>query len=368
MWRLLAVCTLGLLLGAVAMDGYVAYEQPKYERSRPQRARRLLPVTLPERAFRRQDLGQFGSLPDVYPRRFSVPRPEEVALGRMFFFDKRFSRNHDVSCNSCHPLDNYGMDNRGVSKGHLGQTGRRNAPTVYNAAGNGIQFWDGRARDVEEQATMPMQDPFEMAMTEPRILETVRSIPEYVERLKAIFPNEPDPVNLQSIGFVIGAFERQLVTPSRWDDFLEGDEQALTEREKRGFVTFFQLGCPSCHSGRLIGGGHFERLGQARPWPNQTDMGYSQRRENKEPMFKVASLRNVAKTAPYFHDASADTLEAAVKKMAAYQLGIQLSDAQAGSITAFLGTLTGDLPYAYTWQPELPPSTAATPKPTRDGY
>jgi cytochrome c peroxidase len=169
---------------------------------------------------------------------------------------------------------------------------------------------------------------------------------------------------------VIGSFERGLVTPSRWDDFLIGDEQALSAQEKRGFLTFQHLGCQSCHAGRLVGGTHFETLGQARPWPNQTDLGRNQLFDLnvRTPAFKVASLRNVEKTAPYFHDASSETLPDAVRRMAEHQLGLALTPETIEDVVAWLRTLTGDLPTHYIFEPELPPSTEATPKPERDGY
>jgi cytochrome c peroxidase len=322
--------------------------------------------TTPE-PFAEKHVAAFSPLPTVYAGRFSTPTPAEMDLGRQFFYDKRFSKNHDVSCNSCHPLLDYGMDNRGVSLGHVGQTGTRNAPSVYNAAGHGFQFWDGRAEDVEAQAPMPVMDPFEMAMSEERLLATLRSIPEYAAALKRLYPEDRDPVSIKNFGKVIGAFERGLVTPSRWDDFLAGAPGALTPKEKAGFMMFRHLDCVSCHEGRLIGGGHFEALGQVLPWPNQTDKGRNPP-GSQTPMFKVASLRNVAKTAPYFHDASAEDLPQAVRLMAAHQLGLQVTDEQVDLVVTWLGTLTGDLPLHHIYQPDLPESTAATPKPTRDGH
>lgn len=357
----------GLLLGAVVGDGYVAYNQPAYQRPRPERARRALPRSTPLQPLTANALQAFSALPPVFEGRFGPPTPAEVDLGRQFFYDKRFSKNQDISCNSCHPLLKYGMDNRGVSLGHVGQTGTRNAPSVYNAAGHGMQFWDGRASDVETQASMPVLDPFEMAMTEERLVATLRSIPEYSRKLKELYPEDADPVSVRNFGRVLGAFERGLVTPGRFDDFLLGNRSALSPKEVGGFALFVQLGCSECHSGRLVGGGHFETLGQTIPWPNQTDKGSNQP-DAKHPMFKVASLRNVAQTAPYFHDASAAHLPDAVRLMAKHQLGISLSDGQVDSLVTWLETLTGDLPLHHIYEPDLPESTPLTPKPTRDGY
>ncbi len=326
--------------------------------------------TIEEHPASAAQLTSFSPLPEVFERAYVQPDRDAMALGRMFFFDKRFSRNHDTACSSCHPLAQYGMDGRGVSIGHLGQSGRRNAPTVYNAGGSGLQFWDGRAREVESQALMPLLDPFEMAMTRERVVQTMKSIPEYVDALHQVFPDEADPVTFQNFGIVVGAFERGLVTPSRWDRYLAGDELALSEVEKEGFGIFTQLGCPNCHAGQLIGGTHIEVLGAAWPWPNQTDLGQNQLQPGSInlPMFKVASLRNVAMTAPYFHDASSDTLEDAVRRMGKHQLGLKLSKEHIDPVVAWLKSLTGALPLQYIEPPALPPSTVATPKPQRDGY
>jgi cytochrome c peroxidase len=366
----IVVLALGFLLGAGSTYAYQAYSKPKVAQRGLAPVRPLGKPQYQPRAVTKSELSSYAPLPELYERRDLAVGWDEIRLGRQFFFDPRFSKNHDISCNSCHPLDKFGMDGRGVSIGHLGQTGRRNAPTVYNAAGNGSLFWDGRAPTIEEQAGMPVLDPFEMAMTKERVLTTLRSIPEYVNALKEIFPNEADPVTYQNFAYVIASFERRLVTPGRWDRYLGGDEQALTAEEKRGFMDFYQLGCPSCHAGRLVGGTHFEMLGQSRPWPNQTDLGRSELFGGRAqtPSFKVASLRNVEKTAPYFHDASSDTLDDAVRRMAKHQLGLELDDEKTQSVVVWLKTLTGDLPTDYIRKPELAPSTASTPKPERDGY
>lgn len=366
MLRFFLLCVLAFALGVVSMDGYAAYKQPSYKQERPTRGRRILPMSLARARSKASDVDQFKPLPEVFAGRWAHPEAEEITLGRMLFFDRRLSRNHDISCNDCHPLDRFGMDGRGVSIGHVGQTGRRNAPTVYNAAGHGMQFWDGRASDVEEQALMPLVDPGEMAMSEQRVMQTVRAIPDYVSRFEALYPQDTDPVSFDNVGRVIGAFERGLVTPGRWDRFLNGERTALTVAERRGLSTFVGLGCPTCHAGALVGGTHFEQLGQFKPWPNQQDKGAGQ--GSGSLMFKVASLRNVEKTAPYFHDASADTLEAAVRKMAAYQLGIDISEAQLASVVTWLKSLTGTLPHFYIEPPTLPPNTDALPQATRDGY
>lgn len=365
-----ALWAFGLTLGAALGQTLFGTAGVELRRGYRQAARPLHVVAQPMRPIDDTFLQPFPPLPDVFERQKMRPLREEAALGKAFFFDKRFSRNHELSCNSCHPLDSFGMDGRGVSIGHVGQTGRRNAPTVYNAAGQAFQFWDGRARDVEEQAAFPLLDPFEMAMDPERVLQTLRSIPEYVAELKRVFPNESDPVTVQNFAYVIGAFERTLVTPSRWDRFVMGDTEALNEEEQRGFIVFNQLGCVSCHTGALVGGNQFAVLGQARPWPNQLDLGNGMfsGMTRPVPMFKVASLRNVTKTAPYFHDASSETLEDAVRRMAEHQLGVAVTNDQVNAVVTWLDSLTGELPAHVIAEPELPPSTDETPKPERDGY
>jgi cytochrome c peroxidase len=369
--RLSLLVFAGLLLGLWVGQGVLLWRAPKKPKFRGFVERPLHLYQQEPPPLRQNQLGGFSPLPEVFERRQQLkPTREEMDLGRQFFYDARFSRNHDISCNSCHPLDRHGMDGKGVSVGHLGQTGRRNAPTVYNSAGQAFQFWDGRARDVEEQARFPVLDPFEMAMDEARVVATLRSIPQYVEALQRVFPNEADPVTFRAFAHVVGAFERGLVTPARWDRFVEGDELALSAEEKRGFAVFNQLGCVSCHVGTLVGGGRFEVLGQHRSWPNQTDVGSGSFQSSTRVMltFRVASLRNVAETAPYFHDASSTTLEDAVRRMAEHQLGVQATAEQAKAIATWLGSLTGALPEHYIQKPELPPSTEATPTPERYGY
>lgn len=308
----------------------------------------------------------FGQLPAAFVPAGSTISDDHVQLGRMLYFDTRLSKNHDLSCNSCHDLEKYGVDGEKFSKGHKGQLGSRNSPTVYNAAGRHVQFWDGRAADVEEQATGPILNPVEMAMPdEARVVATLESIPTYVEMFEKAFPGEDRPITLKNVGIVIGAFERKLVTPSRWDEFLAGKDDSLTDQEKAGFNAFVDTGCVACHTGPLVGGAMFQKLGSVKPWPNDKDQGRFDvtKNETDRMMFSVPTLRNVEKTAPYFHDASAATLEEAVTMMARHQLGKELTQEETASIVAWLKTLTGKIPADYIVKPELPASTETTPKP-----
>ncbi len=320
-------------------------------------------------ALKPEDVSAFGVLPKEMTSDANPITDAKVELGRELYYDARFSKNQDISCNTCHGLDNYGVDGKPVSEGHKGQKGARNAPTVYNAAGHFVQFWDGRAADVEEQAKGPVLNPVEMAMPDDKaVLNVLRSIPEYVDSFKKAFPDDKDPVSYDNFGKAIGAFERKLVTPSRWDKFVGGDATALTDEEKRGAKAFMDAGCTTCHSGPYLGGQMYQKAGLVKPWPNQKDQGRYEvtKKDSDKMMFKVPSLRNIAKTAPYFHDASATTLDQAVTIMADHQLGKRLEEAQVKAIVTFLNALTGDLPKDLIKKPELPKSTAKTPKPSPD--
>jgi cytochrome c peroxidase len=309
----------------------------------------------------------FQPLPETAAPKDGVMTDEQIALGRMLYHDTRLSKSQKISCNSCHGLAQYGVDNRPTSTGHNGQKGDRNSPTVYNAAAHFLQFWDGRARNVEEQAKGPVLNPVEMAMaSEKEVVAVLNSMPEYVEAFRKAFPGEKDPVTYDNLGKAIGAFERKLMTPARWDKFLKGDQAALTPAEKAGFNEFADAGCQGCHSGALLGGNMFQKIGAAKPWPDATDEGRYKVTKNEADklIFKVPSLRNIEKTAPYFHDGKTAGLNEAVARMAEYQVGKTLTDAQIGSILTWMGSLTGEIPAEYIKEPVLPKSTNRTPKPS----
>jgi cytochrome c peroxidase len=283
-----------------------------------------------------------------------------VKLGRMLFFDKRLSKNGDLSCNSCHQLDKYGVDGLRTSTGNGGKKGKRNAPTVYHAAGFFQQFWDGRASDVEEQAKGPITNPNEMAMASgDAVVGVLKAIPGYVDAFKTAFPADAKPISYDNVGRAIGAFERLLTTKSRWDQYLGGDKSALTGEEKEGLKVFTNVGCMVCHTGEMLGGNSFQKLGSVEAWPNQNDQGRFEVTKSAmdKMMFKVPTLRNVAMTGPYFHDGSAATLEDAVRMMGKHQLGLDLTEQEVGSMVTWLKSLTGTLPASeLIAEPELPPS------------
>lgn len=312
----------------------------------------------------RAALGLFAVLPAEFGAPGGPPSPAQVALGRLLYFDPRLSKNQDISCNTCHPLDKFGVDHERTSTGHRKQKGGRNAPTVLNAAGHFVQFWDGRAADVEAQAKGPILNPIEMAMPDPaRVLTTLTSIPGYAPLFAAAFPSDANPISYDNVAKAIGAFERKLATPSRWDAYLKGDDKALSDAEQAGLQAFIDTGCATCHQGALVGGGMYQKAGLVKPWPNLKDDGRFAvtKVEADRMVFKVPSLRNIAQTAPYFHDGSVATLPEAVALMARHQLGKELEDGKVQAIATFLAALTGELPKALIAPPTLPPSSATTP-------
>jgi cytochrome c peroxidase len=308
----------------------------------------------------------FKPLPELMPAKSGPPSEEMIALGRVLYYEKRLSKDQDHSCNSCHNLQTYGVDNKATSDGFKGQLGDRNSPTVYNAAGHFVQFWDGRAADVEEQAKGPVLNPVEMALPDAKSAESVlRSMPEYVDMFKKAFPEDRDPVTFDNMAKAIGAFERKLTTPSRWDKYLAGDESALTNDEKKGFLKFVEAGCQTCHAGTLVGGNLYQKLGAAKEFPDQSDPGRMKvtKAEADKMVFKVPSLRNIEKTGPYYHNGKVTSLEEATSMMAELQLGKTLKPEEVASIVTWMKSLTGEIPADYIKEPPMPKSTPKTPKP-----
>ena len=311
----------------------------------------------------------FEPVPSTIPALNDNPITEEkIDLGKALFFDPRMSASGVFSCNSCHNLATGGDDNMPTSIGHGWQKGPRNSPTALNAIFNEAQFWDGRAPDLAAQAKGPVQAGVEMANTPENVIATLNSMPQYVEWFKAAFPDEADPVTFDNFAKAIEAFEATLVTPSPFDSFLNGDEAALDDQEKLGLQLFVDAGCASCHGGVNIGGNGYYPFGLVeRPGADilpEGDRGRFQVTEtvDDEYVFRAAPLRNIAVTAPYFHSGVVWDLRTAVDIMATSQLGADLDDEQIDAITAFLGSLTGEVPEVV--YPILPPETAATPRPT----
>jgi cytochrome c peroxidase len=265
-----------------------------------------------------------------------------ITLGKKLYSDPRLSINDTISCNSCHQLNNFGVDGQPTSPGHEGKRGGRNSPTTLNAALHIAQFWDGRAKDVEEQALGPILNPIEMGMpSEAAVVDKLKKIDEYKAMFAEAFKDEKDPMQYKNIGKAIGAFERTLLTPSRFDDFLNGDEKALNEKERRGLHKFIQMGCVNCHNGVVLGGNSYKKIGLVEPYET-SDVGRFAVTglETDKKVFKVPSLRNITKTGPYFHDGSVKTLDEAIEEMAEHQLGRKVGPGFIEDVKAFLGSLT----------------------------
>lgn len=283
-----------------------------------------------------------------------LPLPEtlaldaaKVALGRQLFSDTRLSGDGSIACISCHDLGRGGDDGLPVSKGVAGRLGDINAPTVFNAAFNFRQFWDGRAATLEAQVDGPVHNPVEMAADWPRVLQLLQQDASLRRRFAEAYPQGLNEANVRH---AIAEFERSLVTPSRFDRWLRGDDGALSEDEKAGYRLFKRHGCSSCHQGVNVGGNLFQRFGVMDDYfarkgtLTRADLGRFNvtGREDDRHVFKVPTLRNVALTAPYFHDASAVSLEDAVSVMGRYQLGIELPARDVTLIAAFLQSLSGE--------------------------
>jgi len=295
--------------------------------------------------------------------------PEQIELGQWLFFEPRLSKSHIITCNTCHSVGTGGADNIPTSVGHGWQHGPRNSPTVLNAVFNAAQFWDGRAADLAEQAKGPVQASVEMNATPQHVEDTLRSIPQYVEKFAAAFPKDKNPVSFDNMAKAIEAFESTLTTPnSRMDQFLMGKD-TLNGQELTGLKLFIDKGCVACHSGVNFGGQNYYPFGLVkRPGADVLPEGDRGRFDvtktaSDEYVFRAGPLRNIALTAPYFHSGEVWSLEEAVALMGTSQLGTELDDKEVKAITAFLHTLTGEQPKVE--YPVLPPSTKDTPKPSR---
>ena len=274
--------------------------------------------------------------------------PKKVELGKKLYFEKALSSNGTISCNSCHKLDNFGVDNEATSLGHDGKRGGRNSPTSLNSHLNFVQFWDGRAKDLADQAKGPILNPVEHGIKDAKEAMTKIDTTEYAAMFKAAFPEEKKPMTWDNLAIAIGEFEKTLVTPSRFDDYLQGDIHALNSQERKGLQTFMAIGCTSCHLGEGLGGSMYQKLGLVKPYPTK-DTGRHEVTGKKRDKFKfkVPSLRNVTETAPYYHDGSIKSLDKAIELMAEHQIGKTLSSDEVSDIKAFLGSLKAKEPLKY---------------------
>ncbi|WP_219893400.1 cytochrome-c peroxidase [Aquisediminimonas profunda] len=294
--------------------------------------------------------------------------PELVELGSMLYSDPRLSASHSIACAACHSMGLGGADARPTSLGHRWQHGGRNAPTVLNAVYNTAQFWDGRAKDLTEQAGGPISNPIEMAMPSEQVIPMLKSIPGYAGLFARAFPSGKDPIRMANVQAAIAAYEATLVTPNApFDHFLKGDAQALKQAERRGLKSFIDNGCAACHSGMNLGGGMYAKFGVASPPPAELlppgDLGRFAITKNEADRYsyKVPTLRNIALTAPYFHTGKVWDLNEAVAIMANTQLGKTLPQQEVSDIVTFLKSLTGEQPKIVV--PALPPVTGTSTRP-----
>jgi cytochrome c peroxidase len=340
----------GLFFGALILSGWAllntfADMQSAKDKQRPSgsltREERIEQIPLAVRIY-------FRPLPDKMPGSEN-DTPELIALGRKLYFEKKISLTQTQSCNDCHRLDNMmsGVDYKPTSTGVKGIAGTRNSPTVLNAGFQRMQFWDGRADDLFEQAKGPLLNPIEMAMPDANeVVSRLKNTSDYPKLFKRAFPNQREPVTFDNTACAIAAFERTLVTPSRFDRYLKGDLDAISMDEERGLMRFVETGCVDCHSSFLVGGRLLRKLGEHHPYDNQSDKGRFAvtKDENDIYVFKVPTLRNVTLTQPYFYDGKVETLPEAVRLMAWLQLDTKLSFSEIDEIVLFLNTLDSERP------------------------
>jgi cytochrome c peroxidase len=281
----------------------------------------------------------FAPIPvTLVDRNLEAPK---IALGKKLYLETKLSRSGTISCNSCHRLDNFGVDNMPTSPGHNGLFGGRNSPSTFNAALHFVQFWDGRAKDLAEQALGPLTNPIEHGLkNHDEVLKILKNA-GYEQEFRFAFPESQKPLVIENVAKAIATFEKTLMTPSAFDSYLHGDVHALSENERKGLKKFIEVGCTQCHSGPLLGGNSFQKLGVVKPYPTK-DLGVFEvtKKSRDKFKFKTPSLRNIVKTGPYFHDGSIQTLEESIKIMGEYQLGKDLSAADINEIIVFLNSLT----------------------------
>jgi len=308
----------------------------------------------------------FGaSIVSPLPKKPPVPADNpitsaKIVLGKQLYFDPRLSKDGSVSCNSCHNVMGSGTDNKRFSVGVGGKLGGRNSPTVWNAAFLSVQFWDGRAKNLEEQAKGPLTNPVEMAMPNHQaVVDRVKKIPGYVEQFKKVFSGA-DPVNIDNIAKAIATYERTLITPnSPFDQYLAGKPSAISKKAVQGYKKVQEVGCMACHSGVNFAGPNLpEGIGFYQKFPTFTDNPYvskykltedtgrhvATKQDQDKYMWRVPTWRNIALTAPYLHNGSVNDLSEVVRLMAKTQLNRDVTDQDVEEIVAFLETLNGKIP------------------------
>jgi cytochrome c peroxidase len=292
-------------------------------------------------------------------RYFSLmPEPNDpntplAILGKKLYYEESLSANGKISCNTCHPIATYGVDNLPTSPGHDGSVGTRNSPTTFNAYFHVAQFWDGRSPDLADQAKGPVLNPIEMGLQSATDVEAIlKANEEYSKMFKEAFPEQENPVTFDNFAIAIAEFEGTLATPAAFDAFLEGAVNELDSEQKEGLSLFIETGCIACHIGPGLGGNMMQRFGLVHgPYWDFTGSENKDRgvadltgKESDQDIFKSPSLRNIEMTAPYFHDGSIESLEEAIRIMAYTQLGKELNEDQINKMVKFFKSLTGEIP------------------------
>ncbi len=331
----------------------------------------LATASLAENSLMSEAQEYFKPIPATAPALKGNPAtPVKVELGKILYFDPRLSRSALISCNTCHNVGLGGADFQETSTGHGWRKGPRNAPTVLNSVYNVAQFWDGRAKDLAEQAKGPVQASVEMNNKPEMVVKTLKSMPEYITLFKKAFPGEKDPVTFDNMAKAIEVFEATLVTPdSPFDRFLKGDATALNAKEQKGLSTFIDKGCSDCHGGINMGGDDYYNFGVVKVPASRLladDKGRFKvtQQPGDEFAFKSPSLRNIELTAPYFHSGKVWGLKAAVVVMSTAQLESSLKKDEVDNIVAFLKATTGKQPSVM--HPIMPKPTDKTPQPRLD--
>ena len=337
-----------LLIVALVFGLFTSCQEKKKDKTNAEETQKFALTELQTQAK-----GLFNELPTFVENKDNLVTDEKVALGKFLYFDTILSKNKTQSCNTCHNLDTYGVDNNPVSPGDKeGTFGGRNSPTTLNAALHISQFWDGREPHVEAQAGGPVLNPVEMGMSsEEEVVGRLSKEKNYKKLFAKAFPKAEDAITYENMKKAIGAFERKLITPSKFDTYLAGDDKALSTIEKKGLELFINKGCTACHSGNAIGGNTYQKFGIFGDYWEQTkskniDKGRFDvtKKESDLYVFKSPSLRNIEKTYPYFHDGSIKNLSEAVNIMGKIQLNIDFKEDETKAIVAFLSSLTGEVP------------------------
>lgn len=345
MQRKYVMNTLAIILGVGLLAG-CSKKTPEAEGM----AEEVKEEVSPEDALHARAQALFKPIPD------SVEADEKtVELGRALFHDPLLSKDGTISCATCHVIADGGVDGTPTSQGIYDQWGPINSPTVLNSGYHFVQFWDGRAADLQEQAAGPVEDPLEMGDDWDNVVEKLKNNETYARIFADLYE---DGVTADNATHAIAEFEKTLITPDApFDLYLKGDKEALNEQERRGLQAFIDTGCIACHSGKILSSPNYQKMGAIHDYfadrggeITDADLGrYTVTQDEADKhMFKVPTLRNVELTGPYMHDGKTETLEEAVRMMAWYQLGKELEQNEIDDITAFLKSLTGEIPEVST--------------------